>query len=255
MSKFTKENPFEFGPHALWRDADSGVAMVAANTRSHEIATMESYAQAGRSFIEAEMDSTPEELVGDIQGHVERLMANGYPGDDGGLRECLIDIVADIAMHRDRARWAGAERDEATTPEQWHYTNEDETEARKGPWLVSRPNFEDAWYLLHDDLTDGSHITAIFFDSKSVDENAAIRGTSPGCVKAMKSFHSWKSAQEQPSEPTGFGAVVQVGDTWWTRTTNRRREVWRLEGGETARDWAYITAGGPVTIHFEGVTS
>lgn len=32
----------------------------------------------------AETDSTPEELVGDIQNRLKNLLANNYPGDDGG---------------------------------------------------------------------------------------------------------------------------------------------------------------------------
>lgn len=146
-----------------------------------------------------------------------------------------------------------AERDE------WQWVNDDHTEARRGRWGVYLfGGTNETWWLGHADFGD-SLIRAEKSDAPS--DNASERFD-----QVLNDFLTWKAAQEQPAEPTGLGAVVEVPEmepTYpgeiarfvLTGESDHNQKPWSLEGDQNFRKaWASIIESGPVTVLSEGVT-
>lgn len=127
-----------------------------------------------------------------------------------------------------------AERDE------WH---EDEAGFRKGRWFVSQAStWDHHWRVMHDDFP-GSYWETGSADTTNKRTASAIRAD----------FLAWHAANTQPEEPTGLGAVVEVGPDRYTRCDDGRLP-WHGLPIRIWADWADLTKQGPVTVLSEGVT-
>lgn len=95
-----------------------------------------------------------------------------------------------------------AERDE------WHYTNEAETGARKGRFTAKMTDSR-GWRFAHDELPgltayrSAPDSVARGFDVVAIGFDEAFKGV-------IDDFEAWHAAQQPPEEPTGFGYVGYV---------------------------------------------
>ena len=135
----------------------------------------------------------------------------------------------------------------------WHWTNDDHTEARKGRWVVFYFKQASEWRLNHDDWPT----VAPFCLAAERDTDCESHADN-GADKALRNFLAWQAAQQPetpriPEEPTGLGAVVEVGDDRFTRCDDGSDGMpWRrLRGGWM--HWPSIIALGPVTVLSPGV--
>jgi hypothetical protein len=175
MSRFTKENPFEFEGIKVWRNTN------------------------GRIF-----DALPV---------------------DGARNTTLV-----LAHHA----FIEAERAEATTPETWAYTNEDETEARKGRFVVVVGNALHADLMRHDDLG----LAAWYVDQFHL----YMPGHAAAFRTVHESFRAWRSAREQPDTSLITDEQVAKFKAEWERADHqgdsgnrvRRALAVALSGGVTS---------------------
>lgn len=161
--------------------------------------------------------------------HTDGYEMDVWRGADGCFESRMSDNHGPLAeaIHA----MVEAERDE------WRWTNDEHTEARKGRWLASAVSIE------HDEVGSWGRLSSLC----------------PAPAKdAHNSFLAWKSAQEQPAEPTGLGAVAEVNGERATfiGSNGHYRWVW-ANPDEPSRTthWGAIAALGPVTVLSEGVTS
>lgn len=133
----------------------------------------------------------------------------------------------------------------------WHWTNDSHTEARKGRWVASRAAEvgDTDWSLSHYDFP-GCYTHSMTAD---IVNSFARRAQS-----VFAEFLAWQAAQQPethpiPEEPTGLGAVVEVCDDRFTRCDDGSDGMpWRrLRGGWM--HWPSILALGPVTVLSPGV--
>jgi len=95
-----------------------------------------------------------------------------------------------------------AERDE------WRYTNEDRTEARRGRWLARVETEDEYGHLFHDDFDDANWA----FDEGSYLESSDAAGTSD-VIGVYESFLTWHAAQNAQQEPT-LGDLDKSIQSW-----------------------------------------
>lgn len=153
-----------------------------------------------------------------------------YAGGAGFLREHRL---------RKYVAFIEAERNE------WAYTNDEHTEARKGRWVAeSGVTFE--WAMRHQDIPN---IVCVHPSPGDESYHRYVR-------EALDDFLAWHAAQNQPAEPTGLGAVVEVSfdadretATPWTRDP---MGGWH-NGTSSARRWSELAAMGSLTIRSPGV--
>lgn len=136
---------------------------------------------------------------------------------------------------RKYAAFIEAERNE------WAWTNDEHTEARKGRWTVKQ--VEGRTLVQHDDM--GLQVLARH-DSISWEHTDAA-------ADIAREFAAWHAAlPQEPAEPTGLGAVVKVGDEWWVQTDDISCR-WMSRGGSYRCHWKELLTRGPVTILSPGV--
>ncbi|WP_062077746.1 hypothetical protein [Demequina globuliformis] len=133
---------------------------------------------------------------------------------------------------------------------EWHWTNADKAEARKGRWsmILTDSNGESntysaEWTLAHADFSDTCWHPG---DPHRMDVGAVFQ-----------SFLDWSNAQQQPEEPTGLGAVVEVEGRKYVRNVKAHDhddEYWRYTNG-LFFSWSELTQRGPVTVLSTGVES
>ena len=133
---------------------------------------------------------------------------------------------------------------------EWHWTNDDKTEARKGRWVVDvDPN---SVHVGHDDLP-GLSWTCY------EDQGLWDHGTPRDIKEVGGGFLAWHAAQQQPEEPTGLGAVVEVAGMRFTHVPKWDKDPlpWTRFGsdGKAFYDWEEVVSLGPVTVLSTGVES
>lgn len=136
-----------------------------------------------------------------------------------------------------------AERD---ADQGWSWTNDAHTEARRGRWWVERNKLETSkWRFFHDDLAKRQAEVGSLHDDGTL-------GIDGKAWNVVRDFLAWKSAQEQPEEPTAIGYVLQantprghtythVGNGAWVEDTGVRFD-WR-EIADIAKDGAILSPG------------
>lgn len=125
----------------------------------------------------------------------------------------------------------------------WHWTNPEHTEARNGRWVVDQRD-ADTWRIRHDDM---GH----YFEWRGT-EAFPGRHAQGGPALTLCNFFEWRTEQDQPEEPTGLGAVVEVdGERWIRDIPGHPCPWWSLPDRRT---WASLAKAGPVTVLSEGVS-
>ena len=155
-----------------------------------------------------------------------------------GLRAYLNDIEVTPEVEPEAER------------EGWRWTNADHREARNVRWEMRDDS--DIWVLHHDDFVPGlPNIAPYWTDATTgVDDHRIAAVVRP----VIDSFYTWLTEQEQPSEPTGFGAVVEVDGKRYLRDEAYVFTPWWRDG-ESGVKWAHILDQGPVTVLSEGVVT
>ena len=147
-------------------------------------------------------------------------------------------------VHEDEARAIHAFIEaERNADQDWLWTNDEHTEARKGRWTVKQ--VEGRTLVQHDDM--GLQVLARH-DSISGEHTDAA-------ADIAREFAAWHAAQKQPAEPTGLGAVVEVDGIGFVRVRegNLDARPWLRVTTGTHRAWAEVCEFGPVTILSQGV--
>lgn len=156
-----------------------------------------------------------------------------------------------------------AERD-VSEVDSWHYTNEAETEARKGRWTVTdgRPQgLPGRWGISNDDLRrdgDGTWCNAVCNPNGGLSKSGLTPSICEVFEGVMTDFLTWHAAQQQPEEPTGWGAVVEVEGCRYVRNpgaTENDPHVWRGRNQVLHYAWGALLSRGPVTILSPGIES
>lgn len=147
---------------------------------------------------------------------------------------------------------------------EWHYTNEDKTEARKGRWTVTdgRPQgLPGRWGISNDDLRhdgDGTWCNAVCNPNGGLSKSGLTPSICEVFEGVMTDFLTWHAAQQQPEEPTGWGAVVEVEGCRYVRNpgaTENDPHVWRGRNQVLHYAWGALLSRGPVTILSPGIES
>ena len=192
------------------------------------------------------------------------------PFEFEGVKVWPSDLVSgNIVVRSQESQW-GYERDEVEAihafieaeRNEWAYTNDDRTEARKGRW-VARESVRVVmgithrnWTLTHDDFPTFPGIVSTH--GKPTSKSKPHYHLRLSWWSQMQDFLTWHAAQNQPDEPTGLGAVVEVGSDRWTQGCAANHDVnvrtwWRH--GVAPVSWEDLTDHGPVTVLSEGVAS
>lgn len=147
---------------------------------------------------------------------------------------------------------------------EWHYTNADKTEARKGRFTAVETDSH-GWRFAHDELPG--------FTAHRSAPDSVVRGFDVVAIgfEAFKGvideFEAWHAAQQQQEEPTGLGAVVEVAELEprepgatecfvCTGKSSHNPKPWALaEDRHIRADWQHLLTRGPVTVLSPGIES
>lgn len=127
----------------------------------------------------------------------------------------------------------------------WHWTNDDHTEARNGRWC-GQVDPDGGSAVSHDDFPgSGWGARSSDPDGKPFARNARDK---------YREFVAWRAEQDQPEEPTGLGAVVEV--EWVTGKTEKFTlgDRWRSVDDGDPWEWWQAAKGVRVTVLSEGVS-
>ena len=134
----------------------------------------------------------------------------------------------------------------------WH---EDEDGFRKGRWTMSDPH-DEIYVLHHDDFIVPPSVGVSVYWTRAtggLDDHRIAQVVQP----VIGSFFAWHAENypKQPAEPTGLGAVVEVGGVRFVRTPAPLiyGEPWT--SAEAFAAWRDILARGPITVLSEGVVA
>lgn len=119
-----------------------------------------------------------------------------------------------------------AERDE------WRWTNDDHTEARRGRWHTRSSRDGSWWGVYHDDFGNSLATES----AGRLDQCCAYQYSAR---EALDQFLAWKSAQSQPSEPSAIGYVFRANTPRGHTYTHGGNGIW-LEDTGVKFEWAEI---------------